>query len=69
MAITRKTKTTLKKYGVVLCVRAFRLNEFGGLGANSIGIELGLTTRQADSAIDAGREFTARCTTPVSVTE
>lgn len=66
MAITRKTKVALKKYGVDICVRAYRMNENAGMGASSIGWELGLTTRQADSAIDAGREYTSRCTTPVS---
>lgn len=57
--MTRKTRIALQKYGVALCVRAYKLNEFEGFGASSIGFELGLTTRQADSAIDAGREYTA----------
>lgn len=66
MAITRKTKTALAKYSVATCVRAFYMNEREGYGASSIGFEFGLTTRQADAAIDAGREYIARCTTPVS---
>jgi hypothetical protein len=69
MAITRKTKVAIEKYGLSICVRAYRMNENTGMGASSIGWELGLTTRQADSAIDAGREYTARCTTPVSTME
>ena len=67
--ITRKTTIALNKYGIATCLRAFRLNENAGMGASSIGIELGLTTRQADSAIDAGREYTSRMTTPVSTME
>lgn len=66
MAITRKTQIALRKYGVATCLKALRMNETEGLGANTIGNELDLTTRQADSAIDAGREYKARCTTPVS---
>lgn len=66
MAITRKTKTALAKYGVAKCVKAARLYETTGEGANTIGLELDLTTRQADAAIDAGFEYIERCTTPVS---
>ena len=55
--MTTKSKIAIKKWGKLLAVKFFCLNEDFGLGARTIGQEYGLTTRQADSLIDAGREL------------
>ena len=52
-----KTKMAVEKYGIQVCIKAHDLNSKDGEGASTIGIYLGLTTRQADAAIDAGREL------------
>lgn len=56
---TTKTRRAIEKYGEVLCTHAFRLNREVGEGPSTIGIGLGLTTRQADAAINAGAEIIA----------
>ncbi len=45
-----------KKYTLAVCLKMFRGNE-NGWGASNLGFEYGLTTRQAEAAIDAGREY------------
>jgi hypothetical protein len=55
--MSNRTKQAIKKYGKETCIEAHRLNLEDGEGPSTIGIYLGLTTRQADSAIDAGREI------------
>lgn len=51
-----KSARASRKYTLAVCIKLFRANE-NGWGASSLGFEYGLTTRQADSAIDAGREY------------
>lgn len=51
-----KTQRAIAKYTEAKCLRAYRLN-IDGEGASTIGIYLGLTTNQADAAINAGREI------------
>lgn len=53
--MTAKTQRAVTKYGVTVCLEAFRMNERGE-GARTIGFEFKLTTNQADAAINAGRE-------------
>ncbi len=52
---SRKVKQAIAKYGEQVCRDCYRLNSEIGEGANTIGFYKGLTTRQADAAIDAGR--------------
>lgn len=59
MKFTTKTNRAIKAYGVDVCREAFRLHKENGEGASTVGFYLGLKTRQADAAIDAGREITA----------
>jgi len=46
-------QNAFKKYGRDVCRHVYHLNRHDGEGANTIGFYLGLTTRQADAAIDA----------------
>jgi hypothetical protein len=55
--MTNKSKIAIKKWGIDLVLKCFYLNDVVGMGGRTIGQELGLTTRQADSLIDAGREL------------
>jgi hypothetical protein len=55
--MTNKSKIAIKKWGEELALKCFYLNYLFGNGARSIGQGIGLTTRQADSLIDAGREL------------
>jgi hypothetical protein len=57
MKLNLKTKRAIQRYGMQVCIKAHELNCKDGEGASTIGIYLGLTTRQADAAIDAGREL------------
>ena len=57
--LTRATLSSIGRYGREKCLKAFALNHGQGEGASTIGIMLGLTTRQADAAINAGREIAA----------
>jgi len=57
MAYTLKTEKAIAKYGKEICEKAFKLHEGDGEGARTIGFEFKLTTRQADAAINAGREL------------
>ena len=44
----------VRAYGRDTCERAYAMHMRGD-GASTIGFDLGLTTRQADAAINAGR--------------
>lgn len=54
--MSKKTKSAIAKYGMKTCMDAY-LMACDGFGASTIGCELGLTTNQADAAINAGREI------------
>ncbi len=49
-------KRAIKAYGLGVCTRAYAEWKQGN-GASTIGWGYGLTTRQADAAINAGREL------------
>jgi hypothetical protein len=55
--LSTATKNAIAKYGIDNCLWAFEEHEKNGSGANTIGIFLNMTTRQADAAINAGREL------------
>jgi hypothetical protein len=55
--MTKKSKIVIKKWGTDLVIKCFYQNYIVGNGARSIGLELGITTRQADSLINAGYEL------------
>jgi hypothetical protein len=55
--LTTKAKRAIKKYGEDVCIKAFKMHHDEGMGGNTVGFYLNLTTRQADAAIDAGREL------------
>lgn len=55
---TPKTQRAIRKYTAAVCLKALEMHDAGN-GASTIGIELGLTTNQADAAINAGREIAA----------
>lgn len=59
MQLTRNTRRAVKVYGETACRCAYRMHQTGE-GARTIGLtgprEL-TTTRQADAAIEAGREL------------
>lgn len=59
MELSASTKRAVKAYGAAVCVACYEQN-LDGEGASTIGITNGhikLTTRQADAAINAGREL------------
>lgn len=56
--LTAKARKAVTKYGAEKCKEAFAQYQSGD-GARSVGYDLGLTTNQADSAINAGRELAA----------
>jgi hypothetical protein len=58
--LTSKTKTAIAKYGIETCRKAFDRHDLNGEGANTVGFYLKLTTRQADAAINAGRELSSQ---------
>jgi hypothetical protein len=56
---SKQTKAAIARYTESACVKAFHMNKMGN-GANTIaatGPETITTTRQADAAINAGREI------------
>lgn len=57
MTLSRKTTAALRRYGLPVCLEAFFRHQIDGEGASSIAFALELTTRQADAAIDAGRDY------------
>ncbi|PWD01992.1 hypothetical protein CX658_18730 [Pseudomonas amygdali pv. lachrymans] len=54
--MTAKAKRAVSNYGAGVCLDAYR-QTFCGDGARTIALSYDLTTRQADAAIDAGREL------------
>ena len=62
--VTIKTKKAIKKWGLDLAIKFLYLNEEIGNGAKSIGKDHGMTTRQADSLINAGREIVSTIIRP-----
>lgn len=57
MTLSTKTQAAMTKYGDLKCAQAFLMNRIDGEGGRTVGIYLGLTTQQADAAINAGEEF------------
>lgn len=60
--LSRSTLRAIKAYGIDACRKAYHMCEFEGYGASSIansGPVTIRTTRQADAAINAGRELAA----------
>ena len=55
--LTTNTCRAIAKYGIDTCLKAAHENIRHGEGARTIGIYLGLTTNQANAAINAGREL------------
>ena len=53
--LTRSAKNAIKNYSAIVCLRGVEHCEIDGSGARTLGY--GLTTRQADAAINAGREL------------
>jgi hypothetical protein len=62
--VTNKTKKAINKWGLDLAIKFLYLNEEMGNGAKSIGQDYGMTTRQADSLINAGREIVSTIIRP-----
>ena len=58
------SKRMIKKYGVYLCLEAFKANE-NGEGARSIADSLFVTTNTADALINAGRDLDEQLSRPV----
>lgn len=59
MRLTRATRSAIEKYGEEVCISCHQMN-LAGEGGSTIGITnpyITLTTRQADAAINAGREI------------
>lgn len=54
---TKATKAAITRYGYATCIDAFRSHDRDGEGTGFIGVFLGLTPRQVDAAINAGREI------------
>jgi hypothetical protein len=61
MKISRKTKVAILKYGIEKCREAYNKYEKTGNGAKTIAWEMGYTTRQIDSMINAFREIEDWC--------
>jgi len=57
MILSNNAKRAIKKYGEARCLEAYLEHKVDGNGANTIGFGMGMTTRQADAAINAGREL------------
>ncbi len=57
MTYSPKTQRAINAYGYDTCLEAFRKHDRDGEGGFTVGFYLGLKTRQADAAIDAGREI------------
>jgi len=55
--LSQNAKRAIKKYTKEVCLKAVKMNEDEGMGGNTIGFYLGLTTNQADAACNAGREL------------
>lgn len=57
ITLTSKAAKACQKHTLAVCLKAYAMNKEGN-GARTIGFEYGMTTRQADAAINAGREYT-----------
>ena len=57
--LSRKAKMAIKKYGVEKCLQAYIRYDNGSNGARTIADDMDVTTNQADSMINAGREIEA----------
>ena len=55
--LSRNTRRAVAKYGEAACREAYTSHTADGEGASTVGFGLGLTTGQADAAINAGREL------------
>jgi len=55
--LSPNSRRAIEKYGQDVCTKAFMMHHKDGEGASTVGIYLGLTTNQADAAINAGREL------------
>lgn len=59
---TPATRRAVAKYGINLCLRAYKHQQAGN-GARTIAIEIGfVNTNAANAAINAGRELANACT-------
>jgi hypothetical protein len=56
-AYSSKTQRAIAKYTKAACIEAHRMHSIDGEGGSTVGFYLGLTTRQADAAINAGQEI------------
>lgn len=56
MKLSQKTRRAIARYGKAKCISCYHSHQCGN-GANTVGIEHGLTTNQSDAAINAGREL------------
>ena len=54
---TPNTRRAIKAYGFDKCLRAWEMHDKDGEGAFTVGCYLGIKTRQADAAINAGLEI------------
>lgn len=59
MALSPKTRRAIIAYGADFCRHAYREHHKHGQGARTIAFANSMSTRQADAAIDAGREMEA----------
>ncbi len=54
-ALTAKTRRAMKKYGIDVCRSCYEDHDAGN-GCMTIGFDHGLTTNQAQAAVNAWRE-------------
>ena len=57
---TKKTRDAIRRYWEAACAKAYDMHHregYGGRGVSLEGPSVLKTTRQADAAIDAGREM------------
>ena len=64
--LTSATKRAIANYGEQTCRDAYRQHANFGEGAATVGAYFNITTRQADAAINAGRELAVE-TAPVVI--
>lgn len=57
--LSRNAHKAVVRYGLDTCLNLERLHREEGWGASGLAFEFDLTTRQADAAINAGRELRA----------
>lgn len=59
LELSRANREAIKRHGQVQCIRAYEQHLLDGIGAAYVAQCEGLTTRQADAIIDAGRALVA----------